>query len=607
MISLGPSINLPDDAITKKFVVYGDPGMGKSSLLCVFCEEIASAGMKFCFIDPTSSAWGLRFSGDGKGRGIELLILGGRHGDIPITPDSGTVVADLVADENVSTIIDIESFKNGKAWEIEDRIRFVADFAKRFYSRQREKRTPIMLVIDECQRFAPQTVDSGEKNVAECRKQLRVIQEEGRTAGIGTLVAAQRSARLDKALSEVTECMIAFRTIGPRSVEAVMDWVGDHVDKAETRSIRESLGSMQRGSALFVSPGWLKMNQVHRVRARSTFDSSATPVGGKIIRASGEGAAPIDLAKYQAKMSEVIERVKGEDPAELRKLISDLQRQNALLADQVRMGATSGQPDAATIERIGNASREQTLTEMRNALLPLVDAIKMLPSFVPEVYFNTTGLWYFTKEAAEQASRDSAWARQETPIAVEQLARNYEIAMPHMPKIGEVKMVRDPSHPDGYSQATSTIGNGALRRVLTALAQRRDGLNYKQLGGRAFVPSKSSTFRACIADGRKNNWIDGGPSLLTITASGLAALGQYEHLPEGQELFEHWSKKLPDGPRSMLRLLWIARKPLDAHTLGVMAQVDSKSSTFRAHLAKLRKLELVIGDRSALRASQELY
>jgi hypothetical protein len=106
--------------------------------------------------------WGLRFDVSGKGPGVEVLILGGIHGDIPIEPTGGAVVADLVVENDVSVIIDISRRPDGSMWAIAERVRFVTDYCKRLYQRQGEKRRPLLQLIDEAARFVPQMVRKGE-------------------------------------------------------------------------------------------------------------------------------------------------------------------------------------------------------------------------------------------------------------------------------------------------------------------------------------------------------------------------------------------------------------------------------------------------------------
>jgi hypothetical protein len=50
---------------------------------------------------------GLRTSADGQGSGLPVTILGGAHADLPLPPDGGTTVADLVIDERMPLVLDL--------------------------------------------------------------------------------------------------------------------------------------------------------------------------------------------------------------------------------------------------------------------------------------------------------------------------------------------------------------------------------------------------------------------------------------------------------------------------------------------------------------------
>jgi hypothetical protein len=116
---------------------------------------------------------GIAHSADGKSPGIELLILGGVKGDMPIEPSGGAVVADLVADESVNVLIDISRHANGKMWSIGERIRFVRDYFVQLYARQGEEKRPLMQIVDEAARFAPQMVRAASRTSRSASAQWR--------------------------------------------------------------------------------------------------------------------------------------------------------------------------------------------------------------------------------------------------------------------------------------------------------------------------------------------------------------------------------------------------------------------------------------------------
>lgn len=342
LLHISSKLTLPADAVTSTIVIYGGKGMGKTNLAGVLVEEFASTGQRFAVIDPMGVWWGLRHSIDGKGNGIKVLILGGTHGHLPISPESGALVADLVVDDDANIIVDISRRLDGSMWAVSERIRFVRDYAKRLYQRQGEKRRPLNQVIDEAARFAPQIVRQGELEVAACMGAIAVLVEEGRNVGIGVTLVTQRSARLNKDVAELADCMIAFRIVGPNSMRAVLDWLGEHVEKSRLKEMSDGLRSLPRGSALVVSPGWLEFEGIVAMRKRTTFDSSATPETGKELRVVGTGAK-IDVEKYRDRFAQLIQQQAANDPKTLKARVAELEK-------QLLKGAPSTKSETKTIE-----------------------------------------------------------------------------------------------------------------------------------------------------------------------------------------------------------------------------------------------------------------
>jgi hypothetical protein len=176
-LSRAPDLALPEDVVTSTVVVYGGKGMGKTNLGSVLVEELTKARLRWCVLDPMGVWWGLRHSKDGKGPGIECVILGGAHGDIPIEPTGGAIVADLVVDEQANTIIDFSRKANGKMWTKGERIRFVTDYTTRLFERQGElvdgrRREPMMQILDEAARYIPQTIPANSPMLAEVRRRV---------------------------------------------------------------------------------------------------------------------------------------------------------------------------------------------------------------------------------------------------------------------------------------------------------------------------------------------------------------------------------------------------------------------------------------------------
>jgi hypothetical protein len=149
---------------------------------------------------------------------------------------------------------------------------------------------------------------------------------------------------------------------------------------------------------------------------------------------------------------------------------------------------------------------------------------------------------------------------------------------------------------------------GGLRRMLVALAQRPQGLSATQLGIRSQLSSKSGTFDTYLGRGRQSGWIVGSRSHLQITQAGIDALGHYDALPMGKDLLAYWINELGGGAARMLDVLAnMYPRSISADEVAEHAGLSGKSGTFNTYLGRLRRLELVEGQRGALRASEELF
>lgn len=581
-LKISPDLPLPADTATATLIVYGGKGMGKTNLGGVLVEELDRAGIRFSVIDPMGVWWGLRHDEDGKGRGVEVLILGGIHGDLPITPDSGAVVADLVVDEDASVIIDISRRQDGSMWSIGERIRFVTAYVRRLYQRQGEQRRPLHQVIDEAARFAPQVVRAGELEVAQCMGAIAVLVEEGRNVGVGVTLVTQRSARLNKDVAELADCMIAFRTVGPNSRRAVLDWLGEHVDKERIKEIDAKLRSLPRGTALVVSPGWLEFEGVVPIRKRHTFDSSKTPELGKQVRASGTGAKP-DLAKYRERLAEIVEEQKGNDPktirAELKQVRAELEKLRAS-----KPSAPGKTVEVSVLKKTDATALAKVVDRFEERVVKLDAELQRVRVVADDLRRKVSPAMYGGDAKPVEAPRKSSLA--DTP---------YIDKRPPKP--------RDASR----SSATDTKIVAGLRRIMIALAQRPQGLTHRQIGVRAGISTKGGTFSTYMSRARQAGWIADHGDVRKITDAGIEALGHYEPLPQGSELAAYWLRELGGGAARMLKVLIDHHpNPMDGETLGRMASVSHAGGTFSTYLSRLRGLELVSGSSKALVAAEEV-
>lgn len=160
----------------------------------------------------------------------------------------------------------------------------------------------------------------------------------------------------------------------------------------------------------------------------------------------------------------------------------------------------------------------------------------------------------------------------------------------------------------GGTATADEVGRGGLRRILTALANR-DGLTNRQIGVRACLSSQSGTFATYMGKARSNGWIRDEGDRRFITDDGLTALGDYEALPTGRALLDHWLGEL--GQSGAARMLQVLAESYPAtmtnEQIGEAAGISHVSGTFATYMGKLRSLELIQGSRGQTKASDEFF
>lgn len=559
-LQISNKLTLPPDAVTQTIVVYGAKGMGKTNFGSVFAEELYAAHMRFSVIDPMGVWWGLQH-GRAKGEsGLGVLLLGGIHGDLPITPTAAEVVADLVADENVSVVIDISRHSTGKAWTKGEKVRFVTNYMTRLYERQVEHRRPMMQIIDEAARYAPQSLRHGDVDEAASLGAIAMVCEEGRNLGIGLTLLTQRSARLNKDVAELADALIAFRIVGPNSVAAVVDWFGDHVPKERHKALVEQLRKLPIGTALMVSPGWLEFEDSVMIRERRTYDSSRTPKIGQHLEAPGRAQKP-DLAKYRARMDEVVEQAQKNDPKVLAKQLAVAEREITRLQSAKPAPVEGPQKikrvevavvKAAQINKVEGLI--STLAQLESRLAARINALRTMHEYTDSTVSKIEGLTGDVRSNIDILSEALRLATQE-PVPVVH-------PMPPQPPMAR----RDASPPPTPRRAVRAgedgegqIKAGAFRMliVLHRYEDYRHGMVREELSTLAHVAkggTLSQYVRSIIAAGYATEDEDGK---VYLTAEGREQVPAEEpKVPySAEEIVAMYLPNLKAGAQRMVRLL----------------------------------------------------
>jgi hypothetical protein len=547
-------LELPMQVVTESIAILGRRGAGKSNVAVVLAEEMFDVGVPWIAVDPKGDWWGIRSDRDGTGPGLPIPVFGGLHGDVPIEAGAGSLVADLLVDENLTAVLDVSDFSKG------ERARFLVGFCDQLFRRHRIDPQARHVFMEEAHEFIPQQMGREDGKLKEAASKI-VLQ--GRSFGLGSSVCSQRSARIHKDVLTQTSILIALWTTGPQDRKAIDAWVTEH-DAGE--ELVASLPTLKPGD------GWIwatpfDLMQRTQFRQRRTFDSGSTPELGEARRVAT--IADVDTAAIKEQMAETIERAKADDPKELRKRIAVLERD---LADR-----PNPEPQ---IEIVEVPLLDEKLVEM---FVDQVDKVRQFGTDLVasmDVLAENLGMARAIVDGRDGTGPGSV--RERAPQRTEPAPKP------------ENRQVRAPARTDTGEDVR--IGKRE-RSILQVLAQYPQGRSHRQIAMLTGYSPKASTISAGLAALRKAGYVEASGDPVRATREGVQALGSdLLPLPQGAALLAYWRGRLGARERKFLDVLLDAYP--DPVTHDEMAEATGYSpdaSTISAGMANLRGLEIADG------------
>ena len=576
-LCISTALTLPLEAITETIAVLGIRGSGKTNTCVVLTEELLDAGQQVVVIDPTDVWHGLRSSKDGKSEGYPVVVFGGRHGDVPLAAGDGAMVADFIVEERVPAILSLRHFES-----ISDQRRFVTDFARRLYHRKGEegRDTPMLLAIDEAHLFVPQRVSGAEAQMVGA---IQKLVRQGRTSGIGVAIIDQRAASVNKDVLTQLELLICHRTSSPQDRKALEAWIEQHDKNNQKGEFLKRLPELARGVAWCWSPGWLDIFKEVPIRARHTFDSSATPKAGE-VRITPTTLAKVDLDALKTRMAAAIEKASRDDPKALR---AELERVKRQLADaqKGRVAVALPQPPVRIEVPVLTEKHESAFVALMGAL----DAAKTQIDEVIQANSELTkklGTLSLMTASSHGRMPSVPPASRGVPRTNDDGERRGNIYSPKTKPVFE----SEPSEPSGDDGVK--LGSGE-HKCMRAIAQHPNGVTRKQLT--RLTGYKRSTRNAYVQRLERAGFVVLAGEQITKTKAGVDWLGNdYEALPTGDALRTYWmeSNRLPVGEKKILAALCDAY-PSTVSREGLSESTGFKRSTRNAYIQRLVARELV--------------
>lgn len=436
-LNIAKKLKLPVDAVTQTFGFIGRKGSGKTNAAGVMVEQLISAGAPVVILDPVGNWWGLRVAKDGKAEGISIPVFGGLRGDVPIEPEAGHLIADLIVDESISAILDVSQFSKGA------RKRFVTDFVEQFFARMKRDPFPIHLVLEEAHLFVPQKIHKGEERMYGALEELIRL---GRNFGIGCSMISQRPQTVNKEVLSQVEALCVFQVNEKHARKAINEWIVSN--SLDVGHMVDELPSLPVGTAFFWSPQWLGILDRFEFHLKRTFDASATPkLGDKKKRTVEPRKLREDeVESLTSAMSEVVERAEANDPTALKRKLAQAEKKIAQLE------ATAAQPpemDAADLAQ----ARAEGAEEARQEFAKIVEGFDRVKESQRELL----------KIAGEAISSAVEGLDAVEPVEVPK-ARVREA------RIGRRVETRSPVRTPARAAVVTEGVDGPMQRILDALA-----------------------------------------------------------------------------------------------------------------------------------------
>jgi hypothetical protein len=547
---------------TEVVASLGNRGGGKSNGASVIAEGLIGAGVQVVVLDYVGIWFSICLLEDGKTASpYRIPVLGGAHGDISLAATSGAVVAEALASRRSSAILDISGFSK------QDRCRFATDFAEAFFRAKKRNPSPVQLLLEEAQRFAPQKLVMGQERMLGAFEE---IGEVGRNYGIGLHLISQRPQKINKDLLNLADVVFGYRTNGVLERKAIADWVQEKGMKGRD-DVQGELPGLARGQAIVWCPS-RKIYGKYAVKKKGTYDAGATPLYVK----DDVRMAPLDLGELEKTMGQAVEEARVNDPKALKAEIASLRRQ----FDSKKM------PSAGK-ERI----REVIPTGLRR----MVDETRDVLTIVQ------VGMSRFSEMISAMTKLETRVGRLLKTIdklPVESVLR--EVSPSGLASRREV-VIENISMASGreatYFSSSSDVRDRSLtkcaRALLGVLAQRGTATD-SQIAVLSGYRRTSSTFSNGMSELRTKSYVTGTPDCRDVTDEGKAAYGFVEALPEGVDLLRYWISRLEKCEGAMLVAVYEAGT-ISREELAQVTGYRITSSTFSNGVSGIRKLDLVTG------------
>lgn len=418
LLQLAHQLGVPLEIVTEKLAILGQSGAGKTYTAMRLAELLLQAGLQVIIVDLVGCWWGLRAGVDGKRGGLPILVIGGQHGDLPLSASAGAPLARLIVERRLSVVIDASELDAGELFL------FARSFAEAFFQAKKAAPSPVHVLLEEAHELLAED-PLGKEGAAVHAAWVRIC-KLGRNYGIGyTLVSQEPQALSKRALGQVGT-MIAMRTQGEYAQRVVLGWAKTYLRAAEQEALKAELPAMATGEAFIASPFFLKTARRDHITRRETFDSSRTPEVGEVLEAPTI-LAPVEVQQLREQFAGLVEQLEEEDPAALKRRIKDLE---AKLASKAGPSAPPPPPKEVSVWTEADRTAMATMgAGIRDQLRQVVEHVGALEACITLAGVKLDGPVAMAPPAAIRPEGEAPTA----PVATTSAQERWLERLPEMP------------------------------------------------------------------------------------------------------------------------------------------------------------------------------
>jgi len=565
-----------DVLVRSRMLIQANSGGGKSWALRQLLEETFGR-VQHLVLDPEGEYHTLREEFD--------YVLAAKHGgDVEATPRTAKVLCRRLMETSASAVLDLYDLK------IHERREFVRLFLTELMGLPKDLRRPLLVVLDEAHAFAP------EGGKSEALEAVMTLASQGRKRGYALIAATQRLSKLSKDVA--AECLT--RMIGRTGLDRDVKRAGDELGM--DKEARAKLPMLEPGHFYVFGPAIVPAGPPRLVQTGRVKTSHPQP--GAI-----EAPTPAPSAKVKKLLAESLKDL-PQQAAEEARTVAELQKLNTTLKQQLTRMAHTAVDVASLKTRVVEKPVVDQKAIDRAVRAAVAEAVRPWAKFERDIMRVMHGCGTHARSLANLLAGAPAPPTRTTVdsrVDVQVGHREHGTGANHP----TVSAVRQQSR--STTRATATSDNGALpkgeRIVLTAIAQHGDeGVTREQLT--VLTGYKRSTRDAYIQRMSQSGLVnveDNGS--ITATSAGIAALGDdYQPLPTGDELYQHWTNdgRLPEGERKILELVHEVY-PQSASRDWLSEETGYARSSRDAYIQRLSARKLITTTREGVRMSDTLH